>query len=366
MLFDLNEFDRRLLDHLQREVPLTPRPYRDIANALGTTEQSVLERVRALSGAAPAPIRQISAIFDSKALGYQSCLVAAKVDALRLREAAEVINEHPGVSHNYQREHAYNLWFTLAVPPDSRLGLDGTVAALRQLTGATQMRLMPAIKLYKIGVKFDLGVESELALGNDTGAAKTASSMPAPLREVDERVIRALQQHLPVEPRPFDAWAEQVGVNVEALLAAAVRYRGVGMMRRFSAVLRHRAIGVSANAMGVWVVPPAQQDAFGQLAARNSAVSHCYLRPSYEDWPYSIFTMVHGKTRVDCEAALAAISLATRVTDYTSLYSVEEYKKVRVRYFTPEIEEWETAHGLVGTMAAVPEFQSKAVPGATG
>ena len=349
---ELTESDRRLLDHLQREVPLTLHPYRDIAAAIGTSEQSVLDRVRALSGPAPAPIRQVSAIFDSRALGYQSCLVAAKIDEPRLLDAVQIINGHPGVSHNYQREHAYNVWFTLAVPPDSRLGLEGTVARLRELTGATQMRLMPAIKLYKIGVKFDLGVEPVNGQANGNGSPHAASSATATLREVDKRMIRVLQQHLPVEARPFDSWAEQGGVTVEELLAAAAHYCDVGVMRRFSAVLRHREIGVSANAMGVWVVPPEQHDAFGELAAQNPSVSHCYLRPSYPDWPYSIFTMVHGKTRDDCEAALAAISLATRVTEYASLYSTEEFKKVRVQYFKRDIEQWEAAHNLAEPSAA--------------
>jgi DNA-binding Lrp family transcriptional regulator len=115
-------------------------------------------------------------------------------------------------------------------------------------------------------------------------------------------------------------------------------------MRRFSAVLRHREIGMSANAMGVWVVPPERRDAFGHLAAQSPAVSHCYQRPTYADWPYSIFTMVHGHSRVDCEATLASISLASGIKDYSSLYSVQEYKKVRIKYFEDDIERWELAH----------------------
>lgn len=344
MTSELSEPDRRLLDYLQREVPLARRPYQAIADAVGQTEDAVLDRVRALSGAAPAPIRQISAIFDSKALGYESCLVAAKVDPARIAAAAEVINQHPGVSHNYRREHAYNLWFTVAVPPDSQLGLERTVTALQRLSGADQMRLMPAIKLYKIGVRFDLGVDgaeagsSSPVPGGDVRAAGTTS-----ITAGDRAMIRVLQQHLPVDPLPFDAWAAQAGVEVDQLLAAARHYVETGIMRRFSAVLRHRAIGVSANAMGVWVVAPDQYDAFGAAAAAYPAVSHCYLRPTYPDWPYAMFTMVHGKTRPDCEATLAAIADATGVRDYTSLYSTTEYKKVRVKYFTGDIARWEAA-----------------------
>ena len=341
----LSESDRRLLDHLQREIPLTPRPFAALAEVLGRSEAEVIDRVRALSGPPPAPIRQISAIFDSKRLGYESCLVAAKVDADRIAAAAAIINRHPGVSHNYQREHAYNLWFTLAVPPDSRLGLERTVEHLRRLAGAQSMRLMPAIKLYKIGVKFDLdeaGAEARRHEGTKTQPAKSGG--PIVLDDLDKRMIQVLQQHLPHEAAPFDGWARQAGVTVEQLLAAAERFLEAGVMRRFSAVLRHREVGVAANAMGVWIVPPDRQDSFGQLAAQNAAVSHCYLRPTYPDWPYSIFTMVHGRTRVDCEATLAAISQASGIHEYNSLYSTHEYKKVRVQYFTGHIAQWEEAH----------------------
>ena len=348
MAAELTETDRRILDHLQCQIPLTSRPYRDIAARLDMTEETLLERIRALSGPPPAPIRQMSAIFDSKALGYQSCLVAAKVDPTAIEQAALMINQHPGVSHNYQREHAYNLWFTLAVPPDSRLGMEETIGSLRVLTGAHQMRLMPAIKLYKIGVKFDLGVDGAAPI--PTGNVRDHPDVRFALTENTKQMIRVLQQHLPLEPRPFETWARQDGVTTEELLAAAAQYRELGIMRRFSAVLRHREIGISANAMGVWIVPPERHDAFGQLAARYPAVSHCYQRPTYPDWPYSIFTMVHGRTRVDCETTLAAISEASGVKEYTSLYSVQEYKKVRIKYFNEDIERWESTRGITSTL----------------
>jgi DNA-binding Lrp family transcriptional regulator len=164
------------------------------------------------------------------------------------------------------------------------------------------------------------------------------------LSDADKRIIRVLQQHLPVESRPFDRWAKEIGMTVQQLLAGARRYISLGVMRRFSAVLRHREVGVSANAMGVWVVPLEKQDAFGEFAAQNPAVSHCYARPTYPDWPYSLFTMVHGTSRQQCESVLAALSAATGIQDYSWLYSTVEYKKVRVKYFVGDIEEWESKH----------------------
>ena len=113
-------------------------------------------------------------------------------------------------------------------------------------------------------------------------------------------------------------------------------------MRRFSAVIRHRAAGFGANAMGAWSVPPERVDRFGVIAAAFAAVTHCYVRPTYEDWPFNLFTMVHGRQAADCEAVLAEISEETGVRGFRTLYSTREYKKVRIRYFTPEILDWES------------------------
>jgi DNA-binding Lrp family transcriptional regulator len=347
----IDKLTARLLDVLQVEVPLVGRPFAAVAEALGADEDDVLARVREMRSAPKPAIRQISAIFDSKALGYQSTLVAAKVPEAALEGAAAVVGDHPGVSHNYRREHDYNLWYTLAIPADSRFGLQQTAHLLHRLSGATATRLLPTLRLFKIGVRFDFGGEGEPApsatsSGGAPGFTQDVQDRATalPLSESDKRMIRVLQQDLPIEPRPFDRWAEQAGVTVDELLAAARQFRAEGRMRRFSAVLRHREVGFSANAMGVWAVPAERQEPFGRIAAGFSAVSHCYLRPTYPDWPYSIFTMVHGTSREACEGVLSAISGASGVTQYAALYSTKEYKKSRVRYFTGETEAWEKAH----------------------
>jgi DNA-binding Lrp family transcriptional regulator len=94
--------------------------------------------------------------------------------------------------------------------------------------------------------------------------------------------------------------------------------------------------------MGVWKVPSDQQEKFGEMAATYSAVSHCYLRPTYPDWPYNIFTMVHATDINECDKILQTISQQSGVKDYMALYSSKEYKKVRVKYFTPEVAKWES------------------------
>jgi DNA-binding Lrp family transcriptional regulator len=346
MARQLEPLDRQILDQIQTEVPLEPQPFQVIAERLGVPEAEVLSRIESLKEPPPI-IRQISAIFDSKALGYQSTLVAATVDEDKLEHAVSVINAHPGVSHNYQRNNAFNLWYTLAVPPHSKLGLEKTLAILHRLSGAQSTRALPTLRLFKIGVKLDLSGSDDLSGRSDQpafGAEDQAAACAIPITEADRRMIQVLQRNLAIVPRPFDAWAADAGTTVEELLATARKYVKEKRMRRFSAVLKHREIGFSANGMGTWEVPPEQREKFGQMAASFSAVSHCYERPTYPDWPYAIFTMVHAPTREQCDAVLKAISDSTGITRYMALYSSKEFKKVRVKYFAGDIEAWEAAH----------------------
>ena len=340
----LTDIQARLLNFVQEQIPLVEEPFAAIGQQLGLTEERVLETLRSLKECQHPAIRQVGAIFDTRAMGYRNSLVAAKVEPHRIDAAAAIINAHPGVSHNYQRNHAYNLWYTLAIPPDSRLGLENTVQRLHQESGALQTRLMPTLKLYKIGLKLNLG-QDDIAARSDaprfTEDDRNAA-MALPLTDQDQRMIRVLQQDLPLIPRPFDRWAQQAQVSVPTLLAAARLYEQQKRMRRFSAVLHHREVGFGGNGMGVWSVPADQQDSFGRTAATFASVSHCYLRPTYPDWPYNLFTMVHAHDTPDCDRVLASISQATGIDTYAALYSTKEYKKVRVLYFTPDVEAWES------------------------
>jgi DNA-binding Lrp family transcriptional regulator len=336
--------DIKLLELMQAAVPVCERPFAELARRTGVSEEDALGRVQRLKEARV--IRQISAIFDTRSLGYASSLVAARVDPARVDEAAAVINRHPGVSHNYLRNHAFNLWFTIAIAPTSTLGLERTVEILQRQAGAEAMRLLPTLKLYKIGVQFDLGGDSrpdEVAPPSYTESQRAVSTALTP---AEIEFVRVLQRDLPVTPAPFAEYARDLGVSLEHLQDLARRFTEEGKLRRIAAVLHHRNVGFSANAMGVWRVPgdDAAVDRAGEMMGGLRVVSHCYRRPSYPDWPYNIFTMVHGKNAAACEQALRAISEKTGITDYSALYSTKEYKKVRVRYFTPEEEAWERAH----------------------
>jgi DNA-binding Lrp family transcriptional regulator len=307
-------------------------------------EAEVLECIRRLK--ADKLIRQISSIFDTRSLGYVSSLVAARVVSDRVDEAAAIINRHPGVSHNYLRNHEYNLWYTIAISPASNLGLERTVEILHRESGAEATRLLPTLRLFKIGVKFDVGGESRPEDQDPPQYTETSRSADTALTPLEIEFVRIMQRDLPVTLTPFVDYAKELGIPFAELQAIHQRFLKTGKMRRFAAVLHHRTAGFRANAMGVWAVrgDDAEIERIGGAMAGFRAVSHCYKRPTYPDWPYNIFTMVHGKSRMECEQTLAAIAEQTGVRNYSALYSTKEYKKVRVGYFTRDEEEWGRKH----------------------
>lgn len=335
----LDATDKDILNFIQREFPLVREPFDAIGREVGLAGDEVIRRIEALKRGRV--IRQISAIFDTRVLGYHSSLVAARIPKDKLTEGAKAINSHPGVSHNYERNNDFNLWYTVAVPPDSRLGLESTVDVMHRISGAEKTRILPTLKLFKIGVTLDMKEGATAKKTAPQYGENDRMSADRNVSEDDKAAIRALQEDIPLTPRPFDLWAEQVGLTYDELLNRAFDLQERKIMRRFSAVLYHRKAGFRANAMGVWNVPEDRVEEVGNAFAQYQAVSHCYQRPTYEDWPYSIFSMVHGRSVEECENLLDTMAEESGITERESLYSTREYKKTRVRYFTPEMEAWE-------------------------
>jgi siroheme decarboxylase len=338
----MDDLDRRLLNRIQSDFPLVARPFADLGEPLGLSEEDTVARMRALK--AGRIVRQVSAIFDTKSLGYKSSLVAMRVEPSRITEAARIINEHPGVTHNYERNHQYNLWFTIAVPPTS--DLEAVVQRIHELAGAEVTRVMYTLRLFKIGVNLDMtGQRAPDAIAApEYREQDRIRAREHTVTELDKMVIRELQEDLPIEPRPFKALAERIGLTEDGLFEVMHSLVERGFMRRMAAILYHRRAGFRANGMGVWAVPEDDVVELGEQMAAFANVSHCYRRPTYPDWPYNVFTMVHGTSVEQCEEILTAISKTTGVTEYISLYSTREYKKTRTKFYTPAYEEWEAKY----------------------
>jgi DNA-binding Lrp family transcriptional regulator len=334
----LDELDRRLLNLMQGSFPVEARPYAAVARAAEIPEEQVLARVRRLLE--ERIIRQVTPIYDTRALGYSSMLVAAKVDPEHPWRAAKIVNSHPGVSHNYLRNHEFNMWFTLATEPDSPLGLEGTLEVLQRLTGAESIRQLPTLKLFKI--RMDLEMEGDTkALASEGAPSQEAVLESVAYDERDIAVIRATQGDMPVMSEPYVPAAQRLGMEVEELLEHMRGMRERGLLRRVAAILFHRRAGFSANGMGVWKVPSERIMELGPRMASYRGISHCYQRPTYADWPYSVFTMAHGRSKEECDAILDAIAAQTGIEERATLYSSTEFKKIRLLYFTDDYKRWE-------------------------
>jgi DNA-binding Lrp family transcriptional regulator len=337
----LDDTDKRLLNLMQGQFPIARRPFQHVASLAGLAEAEVLRRVQHLLN--ERIIRQVTPIFDTRALGYASMLVAAKVDPENPWRAANIINEHPGVSHNYLRNHEFNIWFTIATEPDSRLGLEGTLQRLAELAGADSIRQLPTLKLFKI--RMDLEMEGGTdALSKAVEATAPAETERQPYDEFDRAVIRATQGDLPVVSEPFAPAAAELGIGQDQLLAHLEGMQQRRLLRRVAAILFHRRAGFSANGMGVWQVPDERIMELGPAMAAFRGISHCYQRPTYADWPYSVFTMAHGRSKEECDAILDSIADSTGIHERSTLYSSTEFKKIRLLYFTDEHRVWEREH----------------------
>ena len=337
----LDEIDKQLLNLMQGQFPLVARPFAAVAALAGLTEDEVLARVAYLLD--KRIIREITPIFDTRAFGYASMLVAAKVDAENPHRPAQFINSHPGVTHNYLRDHDFNLWFTIAVEPDSKLGLQGTLDVMAERTGAESIRQLPTLKLFKIRMDLEMegGTDALSAAGE---AAEPLELAPIGLSDEDIATVRATQGPMQVIPEPYAPAAERLGVPVETVLERLASLKERGGLRRVAAILYHRRAGFSANGMGVWAVPEEQILETGKRMAAFRGISHCYERPTYPDWPFSVFTMAHGRSKAECDTILDSIAEATGIAERATLYSSTEFKKVRMLYFTDAFARWEEEH----------------------
>ncbi len=323
-----------LLYQMQHAFPLSQKPFQELAQTLDSSEEEVIEAVKTLK--AQGIIRQTSAIFDTKRLGYKSSLVAFKVPEEKIDTAAAIINAHPGVSHNYLRNHDYNIWFTMAVAPDSKLGLEKTIAILKEKTEAEDAIILPTLKMFKIKVQMDTTGKRAKKEKVHKAAHKEIELTPEHIE-----VIKALQKDIDIVEEPFKGMTEALGMSHERLFQIAGELKESGVMRRFATILNHRKAGFGANAMSVWSVPEEEGEEIGKQLAEFSAVSHCYLRPRYPNWPYNLFAMVHAKTQEECDTLIEEMAKETGLKEYGKLYSTREFKKQRLVYFDDAFEAWE-------------------------
>ena len=304
-----------------------------LSEGLEISEEAVLERIGLLKQ--KRVIRQISAIFNTGALGYRSSLVALAVPQEGLEHAAQIVNEYPGVSHNYLRPCNFNMWFTIAVPPTQ--SLEKTVSELAARAGDLPALILPAVKKYKLAVVLDVLEEGDWDQAEEkAGLPRTESDVGFRPTPMNIAIVKCLQEDLPLERRPFEVWAESLKMRESELLAIVSEWMRRGAIRRFAAVLNHLQVGFRANGMVVWNCPQDRIDGAGAILASYPEVSHCYSRPACSDWPYNLYAMIHGRTCAECESTAHRLAEAAGLDTFRILFSTKEYKKIRLKLFWDE------------------------------
>ena len=328
VLSSLGESDKELLNEIQWTFPLVTRPFDAIAKKFDTTPEIIKEKLNHLKEIGV--LRQLSAIFDTRKLGYTSSLVAMEIENDKLDYVASQINRHPGVSHNYERDHQFNLWFTLAVPPGADLKTE--LEKFNVLKGIKKVRMLPTLQLFKIGVKLDM-VDDKKHDVAPTEEKKEIKNIKFDPTEEDKDFIRELQKDMEIIDEPFVKAANNLGMTEDELFAKMKHYESIGVLRRFAAILRHRQVGFTANGMIVWKVPEDRITSVGETLGSFPQVSHCYERPTYDDWPYNVFSMIHCKTQDEANDVAKTIQNQINVDEFRILFSSREFKKTRVEYF---------------------------------
>ncbi len=322
---NLKENEKLLLEEIQLNIPLVSHPYAHIGKRCRMSEEVVIEKLRHFLK--QGIIRELSAIFNSAALGYKSTLVAVRAEEDDITTVAERINSHPGVSHNYLRDNDYNIWFTLTV--QQSYDFENEIGKLFDGIDTVKYIILPAIKTFKIGVHFPLTGRQLY----QTNHALSQHKKSITLSEFDRKLVVLLQKGLPIVKTPWQEIAMKLRTEEQSLLSHISKLKKTGVIKRISAVLRHRKIGFHANGMACFRVPEDRIVEAGRCLAEYREISHCYQRKTYPEWQYSLFAMVHKRERSECLPLIEEMAMKIKSKDYLALFSIKEFKKERVKYF---------------------------------
>jgi len=329
----MQDLENKLIETIQQDIPFVREPFDAMAEKLGLSVSKTIELLQDLKQRHI--LRQIAPIYDTKSLGYNSSLVAFKVGEEDLTEAVDILNKHPGVSHNYLRNDEFNIWFTVAIPPDSTLGMENTIDILFRKTKAKKYAILNTKRVFKISARF---------VGNTQEKETTSKpkSFNGVLSDEDKLIIKHTQYDLSLIRRPFDEISQKLNIDIDSLLNKLTEYKELGIIRRFSGLLHHKNAGFNANGMSVWKVPEDKIEDYATIMSSFKAVTHCYERTTNEHWKYNLFCMIHGKTKEDVYDVIELIKNEIEENlSYRVLFSLKEFKKVRLHYFEDDYYKWE-------------------------
>mgnify|MGYP000409697472 CR=1 FL=1 len=332
--YKLDTLDKELLQHLQDKFPLAKRPWAEIGKRLGITEEEVLSRSERLSS--DGVIRKLRTILNGQKVGgCASTLMAMRVPAEKMEKVVSIVNEYMSVTHNYQREHDYNLWFTVTTCGGK--DLRSTVDEIKGRTGIPDSDVLdlPTTRVFKVDVRFkftdfkDDSDRNDISIPNE----RTKMNKDDEPNETDQAILRAAQEGIPVVKEPFAGIAREAGISQDEVIARLKRLISNGVIKRLGISINQRKVGIVANAVVAWRVPQEQVERVGKMLSSYKEVTHCYERVTIPGkWEHNLFTVIHGYNRESVEEMAKRLSEVVGISDYLVLFSNEQFKRTSVMH----------------------------------
>ncbi|MEF8973501.1 MAG: Lrp/AsnC family transcriptional regulator [Haloarcula sp.] len=348
---DLGTVDRAVLNAFQGGFPVVERPFEPAAAALADhgvdiDADELLTRVQDLDDAGV--LTRFGALINAEAIGGTATLVATHAPEDRYDDHAEMINAHPEVAHNYEREHPHlNMWFVLSVAEEGRV--EEVLAEIEAETGEETYNL-PKQQEFHVGAKFPVeGPQTQDVDCSDLGPDVTPTdSQSLTADELD--LVLAIQDGLPVTATPYADVADEIGADLDWVLETIQRFNVEGKVRRVGVIPNHYALGYSENGMTVWDVPDEVIDEVGPAIAEFDFVTHCYERPRHDGvWPYNFFAMTHGRSEAESQERIQQVRdrmaehWDVADEDWDTLFSTRILKKTGIRLDERARQNTETA-----------------------
>ncbi len=322
-----SDFKRSFLNFIQREFPLDKRPFLRIAERFNIKERDVIEIIKKFQE--DNIIRQISAIFNPQFFGHKSGLFAFRVPEERLEEVVEIINRHPGVSHNYLRNHFYNIWFILVVLPEKDLLEE--VRKLAERCRISDYLYLPALRIFKISTVLNLE-DNRSVVEEQEEVFSFQQKRDFKFSEFDKKVVKALQEPLNLKEEPFKEIAELLNTSEDRLIEWIKSMKKKGALRRFGALLKHDRVGYRINVMVAWRVESNRIQEVVERLVKEPFITHCYERKTYPNWRYNLYTMCHFKEKKEKEI-IPVLAEECKIEDFLMLETIKELKKIRLKLF---------------------------------
>ncbi len=325
----MDDLDRQLLLFVQNGIPLHKSPFDGIASRLGLDSADVILRLSRLKS--KKTISRMTAVLEGRKLGYESALAAMIVPSGQLEKALAWMKVHPGVTSCSVRRDEFNVWFSLALPAGM---IEKHLRALHQAAGAKKTILLPVLKRFKG------------ALAEDPEAFPEKEIKVVSLTAPEMLLIRKIQEDFPLDDKPFHRWAKETEMTEAGVLSTLETWSRKGYFKKISALLPAKTAAAENTVLAVWEVPEERQEEAGRRIAAFTEVADCVKRPAYPEFPYAIHALVRAEAPEEAEAILEKISNAVGSWPRRLILDVKETKKIRLKYFSEGLEDWQSQKGL--------------------